>query len=100
MSLTFVIHSSFDIAVKLSTELLWASTAAVFGVALTVSCSHLGHKCVSVFSIQLLRMVLGVVEVRGSISPLFAGPSFFKHQGDSSWVGAAGRVAMDISSSC
>ena len=99
MSLTFVIHSSFDIAVKLSTELLWAYTA-VFGVALTVSCSHLGHKCVSVFSIQLLRMVLGVVEVRGSISPLFAGPSFFKHQGDFGWVGAAGRVAMDISSSC
>ena len=29
---------------------------------------------------QLLRLVLGVVGVGGSISPLFAGPSFFKHQ--------------------
>ena len=29
---------------------------------------------------QLLRLVLEVVGVGGSISPLFAGPSFFKHQ--------------------
>ena len=39
--------------------------------------------------------MLRVVEVRGSISPLFAVPSFFKHRGDFGWVGAARRVAMD-----
>ena len=61
-----------------------------FGVALTVSCLPFG-KCVC-FSMQLLRLVLGVVGVGGSISPLFAGPSFFKHQGVPGWVGAARRV--------
>ncbi|CAH3040493.1 unnamed protein product [Porites lobata] len=52
------------------------------------------------FSMQLLRLVLGVAGVGGSISSLFTGPSFFKHQGDPGWVGAARRVAMDTSSSC
>ena len=76
VSLPFVIHSSFNIAVELSTELPWACTV-VFGVALTVSCIH----CVVCFLMQLLRLVLGVVGITGSISPPFAGPSFFKHQG-------------------
>ena len=49
---------------------------------------------------QLLRLVIGVVGVGGSILPLFAGPSFFKHQGVPGWVGAVRRVAMDTSSSC
>ena len=61
---------------------------------------HLFDKCVVCFLTQLLRLVLGVVGVGGSISPLFAGPSFFKHQGDPGWVGAARRVAMDTSFSC
>ena len=44
--------------------------------------------------------MLGVLGVGGSISPLFAGSSLFKHQGDSVWVGATHRVAMDTSFSC
>ena len=97
VSLPLVIHSSFYIAVEFSTELPGACTAVVW------RCSHcqllsLG-KCVC-FSMQLLRLVLGVVGVGGSISPLFAGPSFFKHQGDPGGLGAACRVAMDTSSSC
>ncbi|CAH3029716.1 unnamed protein product [Porites evermanni] len=51
-------------------------------------------------SIPQLLLVLGVVGVGGSISPLLAGSSLFKHQGDSIWVGAAHRVAMDTSYSC
>ena len=43
--------------------------------------------------------MLGVVGVGGSISSLYnAGPSIFKHQRDSGWVGATRRVAMDTSS--
>ena len=41
---------------------------------------HSFGNCVLCFLMQLLRLVLGVVGVGGSISPLFAGPSFFKHQ--------------------
>ena len=71
MSLPFIIHSPFDITVELSTELPFACTA-VFGVALTASCVPL-VSVLSVFSRNCCSLVLGVVGVGGSISPLFVG---------------------------
>ena len=57
--LPFVIHSSFDIAVKLLIELPWACTV-VFGVALNVSCFPL-VSVLSVFLCNCCSLVLGVV---------------------------------------
>ena len=72
MSLPLVIHSSLDTEVEFSTELLGACTT-VFWCHSHCQLLSFGKR---MFSMQLLRLVLGVVGVRGSISPLFAGPSF------------------------
>ena len=97
MSLPFVIHSSFDIAVELSTELPWACTAVFW------YCSHCQlhsvGKCVVCFFFFLSNccdLVLGVVGVGGSISPQFAGLSFFKHQRDFGWGGGGVRVLAGL----
>ena len=94
MSLPFVIHSSFDIAGELSTELPWACSAVFW------CCSHCQlhsvGKCVVCFFFFLSNccgLVLGVVGVGGSISPQFAGLFFFKHQRDFGWGGGARVLA-------
>ena len=97
MSLPFVIHSSFDIAGELSTELPWAYSAVFWCCSLAVSCIPL----VSVLSVffflsNCCDLVLGVVGVGGSISPQFAGLSFFKHQRDFGWGGGGVRVLAGL----
>ena len=88
MSLPFVIHSSFDIAVKLSTELPWACSV-VFWCCPHCQLHSVGKCVVCFFLRNCCSLVLGVVGVGGSISPQFTGPSFFKHQRDFCWGGGA-----------
>ena len=85
LQVPFVICSGFDIAAKSSTVLSWACTA-VNGVTLTVCCIPF-VSVLSCFSCNCCSLVLGVVGVGSSISPLYAGPSIFKHQRDSGWMG-------------
>ena len=85
VSLPFVIHSSFDIAVELSTEFPWACTA-VFGVALTVSCIHLVI-VLSVFWCNCCAWCLGLLESEVPFHPCSLAPPFSSTKGDSGWVG-------------
>ena len=54
---------------------------------LMVSLSLFAAFLSSCFSCNCCSLVLGVVGVGSSISPLYAGPSIFKHQRDSGWMG-------------
>ena len=74
VSLPFVIHSSFNIAVELSTELPWACTV-VFGVALTVSCIHLVI-VLSVFWCNCCAWCLGLLESEVPFHPCSLAPPF------------------------
>ena len=73
--------------------------ALLLMVSLSLFAAFLSYVCCLVFSCNCCSLVLGVVGVGGSISPLYAGPSIFKHQRDSGWMGVTRRVAMDTSSS-